>query len=82
MKLNQGRGAVRNKAMKLARNEWVLCCDASLSLEKKFLEKAVKHIQETKSDAIYGKVITKNERNAVDRWKSKYLYRKGNFLVK
>ena len=25
MKLNQGRGAVRNKAMKLARNEWVLC---------------------------------------------------------
>ena len=82
MKLNQGRGAVRNKAMKLARNEWVLCCDATLSLETQFLEKAVKHIQETNSAAVYGKVIAINERSAVDRWKSKYLYRKGEFFGK
>jgi glycosyltransferase involved in cell wall biosynthesis len=82
MKVNQGRGAVRNKAMKLARNEWVLSCDASLSLEKQFLEKAIHNIQEANIAAVYGRVITKSEKNAVERWKSTYLYRKGEFFGK
>jgi glycosyltransferase involved in cell wall biosynthesis len=82
MKVNQGRGAVRNKAMEIARNEWVLSCDATLSLEKKFVEKATKHLQQKNLAAVYGKVITQNENNAVDRWKSKYLYRKGEFFGK
>lgn len=82
MKVNQGRGAVRNMAMEIARHEWVLSCDATLCLEKKFVEKAIKHLQQKKLAAVYGKVITQNESNAVDRWKSKYLYRKGEFFGK
>jgi glycosyltransferase involved in cell wall biosynthesis len=38
---NLGRGAVRNRAMTEAKNELVLCCDATNILTPDFLEKAL-----------------------------------------
>ena len=46
------------------------------------MQKATNHLQQNNLAAVYGKVIAKNESNAVDRWKSKYLYRKGEFFGK
>jgi glycosyltransferase involved in cell wall biosynthesis len=71
---NKGRGAVRAQAMEAARNEWVLCCDATNRLSANFLETALKWFSSGQIVAVYGRWIDRNARTAVDRWRARHLF--------
>src|SRR5271154_3445076 len=51
---NKGRGAVRAQAMEAARNEFVLCCDATNRLSANFLETALKWFSSEQVVGVYG----------------------------
>jgi Glycosyltransferases involved in cell wall biogenesis len=51
---NQGRGAVRARAMAEAKHELVLACDATLRLDRKFLEAALSWFADAKVGATFG----------------------------
>lgn len=72
---NLGRGATRAFAMENAAHEMVLCCDATLALEKDFIKKALIHFSDEEVGAVFGKVKLKAKLNAVDRWRSIYLFK-------
>ena len=44
LKENNGRGFVRNLATKESKNDFILCCDATNSLDTNFLSIASKHL--------------------------------------
>ena len=46
LKENKGRGFVRNLAVKESKNELILCCDATNSLDVNFLSIAFKHLND------------------------------------
>lgn len=75
LKKNFGRGYVRAMAMEHAKHDYVLCCDATLTLEKCFIEKALVHFSTENVGGIFGKVKLKTKNTAVDRWKSIYLFK-------
>jgi glycosyltransferase involved in cell wall biosynthesis len=71
---NQGRGAVRAQAMEAARNELVLCCDATNRLSPNFLETALKWFSNEQIVGVYGRWVDRNARTAVDRWRARHLF--------
>jgi len=71
---NKGRGAVRAQAMEAARNEWVLCCDATNRLSANFLETALQWLSSGQIVGVYGRWIDRNPRTAVDRWRARHLF--------
>ena len=71
---NKGRGAVRAQAMEAARNEFVLCCDATNRLPANFLETALKWFSSEQVVGVYGRWIDRNVRTAVDRWRARHLF--------
>ena len=75
LKKNYGRGYVRAMAMEHAKYDYVLSCDATLSLEKGFIKKALVHFSTENVGAVFGKVKLKVKNTAVDRWKSIYLFK-------
>ena len=78
MNCNQGRGAVRKKAMEVAKYEFVLCCDATLELDSEFIEKGLSYLQEERIVAVFGKVRQRIKKTVVDRWRSIYLFKEYN----
>lgn len=74
-KENLGRGATRRTGMERARNEFVLCCDATNRLESAFLEKALKHFENEKIASVSGRIIGEKPKNAVDRWRGRHLFK-------
>jgi glycosyltransferase involved in cell wall biosynthesis len=71
---NQGRGAVRARAMEEARNEFVLCCDATNRLSPNFLETALKWFSNERLVGVYGRWVDRNARTAIDRWRARHLF--------
>jgi len=71
---NQGRGAVRARAMEAVRNEFVLCCDATNRLPANFLETALKWFSSQQVVGVYGRWTDRNVRTAVDRWRARHLF--------
>src|SRR5215471_16169083 len=65
--LNQGRGAVRALAMTVARSELVLGCDASLELDRNFLENAMPWFREPSVAAVFGYVKEAGPPSAANR---------------
>jgi len=73
---NKGRGYSRNRAIKLAKYEYVLCCDATNALSANFLENSIYHLEMNPSvSSISGRLIAKNCKNFIDRWRSKHLFK-------
>lgn len=71
---NQGRGAARARAMEEARNELVLCCDATNQLCANFLETALKWFSEEEIVAVFGRYHDRDARTAIDRWRARHLF--------
>lgn len=75
MERNLGRGAVRARAMEEARNELVLCCDATNTLSSDFVQKALHWFDDPKVAAIFGRIMQRPARNVVERWRGRHLFR-------
>ena len=71
---NQGRGAVRARAMEAAEHEFVLCCDATNRLTPNFVEGALKWICDESVVAIFGRYYDPNPRTTADRWRARHLF--------
>lgn len=71
---NLGRGAARARAMETARNEFVLCCDATNRLTSNFLEGAIKWFSKEDVVGVFGRWFDPNTRNVVDRWRARHLF--------
>ena len=76
LKENKGRGFVRNLAICECKNELILCCDATNSLDRKFLSNALKHFNNN-SDicSVSGVIKAKKQIGAVCRWRSRHLFK-------
>ena len=72
---NRGRGYSRAKAMERARHEWVLCCDATNSLEPDFLEKAMPYFKDPKVASVSGLLRSSEIRGLTSRWRSRHLFK-------
>jgi glycosyltransferase involved in cell wall biosynthesis len=71
---NQGRGAVRARAMEEARHDLVLCCDATNRLVPTFLADALKHFSEERVLGVYGRWFDRNPKGVIDRWRARHLF--------
>lgn len=74
---NLGRGAVRNRAMTEAKNEFVLCCDATNILTPDFLEKALLWFEDEKVAAVFGRIKYSKPKNVAERWRNRHLFKTG-----
>jgi glycosyltransferase involved in cell wall biosynthesis len=72
---NLGRGAVRARAMELARGDLVLCCDATKVLSSDFLEKAILWFADPEVAGVYGGICQPPARNVVQRWRGRHLFK-------
>jgi cellulose synthase/poly-beta-1,6-N-acetylglucosamine synthase-like glycosyltransferase len=72
---NQGRGAVRARAMTAAISEFVLGCDASLVLDRNFLANAMPWFADPSVAAVFGRVKEAGPASATTRWRGRHLYR-------
>jgi glycosyltransferase involved in cell wall biosynthesis len=71
---NQGRGAARAKAMETARNEFVVCCDATNQLIPEFVDLALKWFSKEDVVAAFGRWHDPHPQTAVDRWRARHLF--------
>ena len=72
---NFGRGAARARAMKAAKNEFVLGCDAGNRLPPDFAARALAHFANApRLGAVHGWFLQSNTGNAVQRWRSRHLF--------
>lgn len=72
---NLGRGAVRARATREAGHEFILACDAGISLPPDFVSRASLWMREERVAAVFGPVQGSNPRNALDRWRSRHLFK-------
>jgi glycosyltransferase involved in cell wall biosynthesis len=73
---NMGRGYTRRRAMKIAKNELVLSCDATLTLPNDFVINTLKRFYNEKSlAAVYGLVTQNHALTAADRWREIHLFK-------
>ena len=76
LRQNKGRGYVRNLAIKECKNELILCCDATNSLDRNFLQIAVHHIKKSiKICSVSGIIKAKIKKGVVCRWRSRHLFK-------
>jgi glycosyltransferase involved in cell wall biosynthesis len=72
---NSGRGAARARAMAEAKYELVLGCDATLRLDRNFLERALPWFENPKVAAVFGWVNEAALSTAANRWRGRHLYK-------
>ena len=72
---NQGRGAVRAQAMEAARNEFVLCCDATNEIAATFLEGGLTWFSRERVLAIFGRCYDRRAKTTIDRWRARHLFK-------
>jgi glycosyltransferase involved in cell wall biosynthesis len=71
---NEGRGAARAKAMVEARHEFVLGCDATLILDRSFLEKALPWFRNDRIAGVFGRIRGGRAASVADRWRDRHLF--------
>ena len=74
---NLGRGAVRARAMREARHDLVLCCDATNVLPPEFMHRALPWFADPKIAAVWGQIHDPSPRGAVGRWRNRHLFKAG-----
>lgn len=72
---NAGRGAVRARAMALARHELVLFCDATNQLPVPFAAQAVPWFANPMVAAVFGPIGQRDAHSLADRWRARHLFR-------
>ena len=73
---NKGRGFVRNLAIRECKNELILCCDATNSLDANFLRIATAHLIDTQDIcSVSGIIKAKTQVGVVCRWRSRHLFK-------
>ena len=72
---NVGRGAVRARAMELARHEMVLCCDATNHLPDHFAAQALRWFTDPNVAAVFGRIEQMDERSLANRWRGRHLFK-------
>ena len=72
---NAGRGAARAKAMFRAEFELVLACDATMTLDRRFLEFALPWFKYERVAAVFGWVKDLAGGTAANRWRARHLFR-------
>lgn len=78
LKENKGRGFVRNLATKECKNEFILCCDATNSLDSNFIKIAAKHFRDAPNVcSVSGIIKAKKKKGVVCRWRSRHLFKEG-----
>lgn len=86
---NLGRGAARKRAMEVAQNEFVLCCDATNTLPTDFAIRALRWFDDPKIAAVFGLITDPNPQGPVSRWRARKLFKadvahhasKGDLLI-
>jgi glycosyltransferase involved in cell wall biosynthesis len=71
---NAGRGAARARAMAEARHELILGCDATLVLDRHFLENALTWFGSDRVAAVFGRVNGATSLRVADRWRERHLF--------
>jgi glycosyltransferase involved in cell wall biosynthesis len=74
LKSNAGRGAARSRAMAEARHELVLGCDATLVLDRYFLEKALPWFSNDQVAGVFGRINAGTSLRVADRWRERHLF--------
>jgi GT2 family glycosyltransferase len=74
LKSNAGRGAARSRAMAEARYDLVLGCDASVVLDRYFLEKALPWFDNHRVAGVFGRVNGGMSLSVADRWRERHLF--------
>ncbi len=72
---NLGRGAARARAMKELTAEFVVSCDATVSLIPEFIERALNHFENDKTAAVFGRIIQPQGGGAITRWRGRHLFK-------
>jgi len=72
---HSGRGATRARAMAEAEHELVLACDATLRLDRHFLQSALSWFAEAKVGATFGWVKDAAPSTVAHRWRARHLYK-------
>jgi hypothetical protein len=76
LKKNNGRGFVRNLAVRECKNELILCCDATNSLDANFLRIATTHLIDAPDIcSVSGIIKAKKHLGTVCRWRSRHLFK-------
>ena len=73
---NSGRGAVRAQAMRQAKNEFVLSCDAGCTIPPYFLERAIKWFDDTTIAAVhYSGFDLPPTQGTLINWRNRHLFK-------
>lgn len=72
---NQGRGAVRAKAMEEAKHELVVSCDATNALAPDFVERAMRWFTAQSTAAVFGRMCQEDRSTVVLRWRGRHLFK-------
>jgi cellulose synthase/poly-beta-1,6-N-acetylglucosamine synthase-like glycosyltransferase len=72
---NCGRGAVRAKAMQLAKHDLVLSCDATNYLQIDFVKRAIKWFDDPSVAGVYGQIWQESPNTVSDRWRKRHLFK-------
>jgi glycosyltransferase involved in cell wall biosynthesis len=77
---NKGRGYSRNRAIKLSKCDYVLCCDATNTLSTDFVAESIIHLENNYNiSSISGRLVAKQQSTFVDAWRSKHLFKEDVF---
>jgi hypothetical protein len=72
---NEGRGAVRRRALECAKNELVLGCDAGIALSPEFVERALPWFEDERVAAVQGIIEQPNAPTVASRWRGRHLFK-------
>lgn len=72
---NMGRGFTRAKAMEIAKNDIVLCCDATNELDHNFVWDGITAFNDDSVASVFGKITSKTTRGIVNQWRSTHLFK-------
>jgi Glycosyltransferases, probably involved in cell wall biogenesis len=72
--VNRGRGATRAMAIAHAQYDLVLGCDASLRLDRNFVERALPWFDDAQVAAVFGWVKEEVSSTAANRWRGRHLF--------
>lgn len=75
--VNSGRGGVRAKAMQMANQDFVACCDATLYLPNDYVSRALDWFADDRVAAVCGPITQANAKTLSDRWRGRHLYKIG-----
>lgn len=75
---NLGRGAARHLAMVEARNDLVLCCDATNTLPRDFAARLLRWFENPGVAAVSGLIMDPAPLGVMGRWRARHLFKSGD----